>query len=376
MKTRIALFVPVLFSLQINAQTKTEPLPSLMHSFYSTIFELRPYISSPEKFADKKNKPKIGKLLKELSEKVSNSSSPEISESIGFNYTYSLLAQHIRDTRYLYDREFYSSAQNQLKATMGFCISCHDRLPKLTQYKSGNAGTVPGKDETFEDAEFYYIAHQFDSALAIFDKKISDFKKDDDLELLNRALVRKVTFYTRIAREPQVAVKSFTEDLKNKNLPGETQAIIKSWIKEFVAWQDELLAKPEAKSESKFLKEADTFINANVSGLQVNLAYPSLIKLLRVSGQLYEMAYNKKASEEKAEILYLLAKCERDLVSIRGYSLSDVYLKDCVTAFPKSKVARKCFIDYELSMKQKFNSMDSEYLNRSIEVLRRMIDKK
>lgn len=376
MKIQIAFLLPVLLCTQIKAQTKVEPLPSLMHSFYSTIFELRPYISSPEKFADKKNKPKIGRLLKELSEKVSNSSSPEITESIGFNYTYSLLGQHIRDTRYLYDREFYSSAHNQLKAAMSFCISCHDRLPKLTQYKSGNASTVPGKNETFEAGEFYYIAHQFDSALAIFDKKISDFKKGDDTELLNRALVRKVTFYTRIAREPDMAVKSFTEDLKNKNLPDDTQSVLKSWIKEFTAWQEELAAKPVPKSDAKFLKEADAFINANTSGMQVNLSYQSLIKLLRISGQLYEMAYNKKASEEKAEILYLLAKCERDLVSIRGYSLSDVYLKDCVTAFPKSKIARKCFIDYELSMKQKFNPTDSEYLNRSIEVLRRMIDKK
>lgn len=373
--TFLALILSLVYLQSVKAQKKIEPLPGLMHSFYSTLFELKPYIVSQEKFADKKNKEKVGKLLSQLAEKVSNSSTPEITESIGFNFTYNLLAQHIRDTRYFYEREIYAVAYNHLKSTMGFCISCHDRLPKLTQYKSGPSAFAAKKDSTLEDGEFYYIAHQFEEALTIFGSKIRGFKKDEDPELLNRALVRKLNFYTRIAREPDDAIKSFSEDLKNKDLPKDIQNTLKNWIKEFTSWSNELKLKADPKSEAKFIEEAGAFINSHTSGIQINLSYPSLIKLLRISGQLYERAYNKNASEEKAEILYLLAKCERDLVSIRGYSLSDIYLKDCVVSFPKSKIAKKCFLDYELSMKQKFNSVDSEYLNKSIEVLRRMLEK-
>lgn len=362
------------FSLPTLAKENKTQLPVLMHSFYNTLQELRPYMNSEEDFKNPKNQAKIKALLKGLESRVDDNQIKELSNKSGFGITYGLLGRHLKETNYLYEKEIYGAAQNNLKATTGFCIACHDRLPKPTAQESGPVVGKTKSQDNLVDAEFYYLAHQFDKALMVYDSLIQQYddkKKNIDLDQIYK---RKIAYFSRIQRNPEAAMASLKLDLTNTHLPLETKQNLKDWIHYFDLWSKEGKSDPAKLSDQGLLDYARTEIEKNTGGRRIAVSDPYVVNLLRVSGLLYERVFKKPTSPQTAELLYLLAKCERDLSPLQNYSLADLYLKECVMQYPKNPIAKKCFADYELAMKQKLPNGMSEYINSSIEALRRVLE--
>ena len=68
--------------------------------------------------------------------------------------------------------------------------------------------------------------------------------------------------------------------------------------------------------------------------------------LLVSSGVLSKYLNDNPKSKLVPEILYWLSIAERRLSNTYFFSLSDLYLKDCVRLYPKSKYAKKCYQEY------------------------------
>ena len=358
-------------------QSKDVPLPLLMHSFNSTLNDLKPYVLSFEEFSKKENKNYVSELLARMAKQVAESENKTLKNATGFNYTYNLLSQHLRQTKYLFEKDIAAKAHRNLKTTLGFCIACHERLPKAAVYKPDPELFTKNEGRNLNHADFYYISHQFERALSIYDRFIREFKKTENVDALNNALLRKLSFFVRIAQDPEFAIQSFSKDLENKDMPKDTADVLKNWNRELEEWAKSLKDdKQVSESTADLLKRAREIIEVNVGGRKLVITDPGLIKLLRISGDLYRQSFDESASdEEKAQLLLLLSKCERDLVSVRNYSLADVYLYECVMVYPKTAAAKKCFAEYEVSMKNKQQFGNSEYLDSSIQILKRALKK-
>lgn len=360
------------YSLSAYSEPQESKLPVLMHSFYATLQELRPYINSEEEFKNPKNRDKVKSLLKKLENKIDGNKVKDLSNAAVFDVTYELLGSHIRETNYLYEHEIYGAAHNNLKATTGLCIMCHERLPKPASLEYN---TFIGKEkpvDNLSDAEFFYISHEFDQAITIYDsivRKYDGTPNDFDFDQIYK---RKIAFFARIQRNPKNAIANLKADAANLKLPTEVKQNLKDWIQYFETWNKEQKNDPAKLSDKKFLEYAKVETEKYTSGQKIHISDPYIINLLRLSGLLYENIFKKPNNAHAAEMLYLLAKCERDLSPIQKYNLSDIYLKKCVISYPKSGVARKCFNDYEISMKLKFKA-DSEYIKSHIEGLRLLI---
>ncbi|MBK9322808.1 MAG: hypothetical protein IPM97_07670 [Bdellovibrionaceae bacterium] len=372
MKNLILIFGLISSSVTF-AKSDDASLPFLMHSFYTTLFELRPYMNSEEEFKDPKNRDKIKALLKILENRVDDNQVKKLSKAPGFATTYGLLGSHIRETSYLYEHEVYGVAHNNLKATTGLCIMCHERLPKPASPEAHKKGLVIKDVEDLTDAEFYYIAHEFDRALSVYDtlvRKYDGSQADFDFDQVYR---RKIAYFARILRDPNAAVANLKLDLANPKLPKSVRKNLNGWVKYFKSWSQEGSKDPSQLSDEKFLAFAKSEIEKNTEGRKISISDTSNIKLLRVSGQLYERVFKKPSSSYTPEMLYLLAKCERDLAPIQKYSLADIYLRECVIEYPKAPIAKTCFSDYEVSMKQKAN-FDSKFIKENIETLRVLLN--
>ncbi|HEY8269633.1 MAG TPA: hypothetical protein VIG33_01990, partial [Pseudobdellovibrionaceae bacterium] len=149
------LIIVFFFSFSLSAKTEDAYLPVLMHSFYGTLLELRPYIESEEEFQNPKNREKIRGLLKGLENKIDQNQVKNISKAPGFAVTYGLLGSHIQETNFLFEHEIYGAAHNNLKATTGLCIMCHERLPKPATLTLGEVKPKPKAVDNLSDAEFY-----------------------------------------------------------------------------------------------------------------------------------------------------------------------------------------------------------------------------
>jgi hypothetical protein len=349
----------------------------MMHSFYSTLLELKPAIASLDEFKDPKNQPRIKELLKGMAAKIDQTTVKDL-KAPGFNATYGLLAKHLRDTSYLYEKEIYDTAWNNFRATTQFCIACHDRLPKGTGTMNWPLDpSLQSKDTAtrLREADFFYIGHQFDQALEVYDNVIRTFhsypKAPERLDDLRIAYQRKIAFYSRIKRDPKAAIQSLKQDAKNEGLPLETKKDIETWIQYFDAWKKEGAQDPTKFSDSSLVDYARTIVEKSTGGRRITVSDPFVVNLLRVSGLLYERVFKKPKSSSTPEMLYLLAKCEQDLAPVRPYSLADIYYKECILQAPHTSVSKKCFSEYEVSVKQRFRTGASDYINQGIEALRK-----
>jgi hypothetical protein len=375
---RIASFT-LLFTFQTPPiQAEEVQLKALMHYFNGSLSELKPYMTSFEAFQDPKNKQIIAKELKDLEKKISQTQPQQISDSAGFNLSYNLMARHLRDTIKLFESKIYVQAWEKMNATTSFCISCHTRLPEKVDLQTSQL--IKEKAEVFEknsiqDAEFYFLSHQYSRALDIYNEKIKNFDQSkSNSEDLKKIYERKITFYARVIRDPKAAIASLQQDGKNKNLPTEYFNHLKTWIKGFKAIEKEQKKNLTNLTDSLLVDYAKKILEKNTSASKINITDPQTLPLLHISGLLYERLFKNQNSEQVPEMLFLLAKTEKQLASIRVYSLSDIYLSECVNKYSKSPVAKKCFQDYEVSMRSKYGATVPDYINSSIEALRKKIN--
>ncbi len=373
---RVLILVSVLGPLSLRAADANSELPALMHYFYGTLQQLRPYMASLDEFRDPKNKTAVLSLLKDLETHSTNSEPKEIQQSPGFDVTFPLLSRHIRDVTGLYNHGIYEMAWQRLNATTSLCTACHTRLPEQTKSKSfewAKLGENIQVTHTLQDAEFFFVAHKYNLALEIFNREIAKHKDPNSVGDLQRLFERKITFFARVDRDPKAAIQSLKADLANKNIPVQIRSNVQTWIKSFESWQAEK-NDPSKMSDKDFLTYAQKIVSSQTAGRAISLGDAYTISLLRTSGLIYERVYRHRDSKIVPGLLLNLAKIERELSPIRYYALGDVYLKECIMQYPKSAAGKQCFQDYSLSMSQRFGPGLPEYIKDSLETLRKMTE--
>ena len=172
-------------------------------------------------------------------------------------------------------------------------------------------------------------------------KLIREFKSTnaEDQKYLGEIYQRKLAYFARVLRNPDEAILSLEQDLKNKNLPKEIQSSIKDWVAYFRSWKSEASgSRLENLSNTALIGALREQVGASVGDRKISLTDPATVKLMRISGVLYERIFRSPKSPQTQEMLYLLARCERDLSPIQGYSLGDIYLKECILNNPKTAI--------------------------------------
>lgn len=368
------LIVLPLIGLSSFAKTK-ELKPEIkltMQSFLISMKELKPFMLSYDHFAAPENKADLVKKLNTFARLAASGEGLDLQTKPGFNVTYNLLGKHLKEIEHLYSAGATESAWHRLNATGHFCIGCHSRFPgpisSLSYSWPDSDSAARLEKPEFKEAEFLFFSHQYQKSLEILNRLISSHSDPKVAGDLPQIFERKIFYFARIQREPKAAILSLKKDLKNPNLPNEVKERIKTWITAFGRLDQELKKFPQQPSDQVLLSKAKALILKQKSELKVDLGDPQTISILWISGLLYERVLKGDTSAEMPDFLYLLARVERAFQSIRIYSLADIYLKQCVELFPKSPIARTCFNDYSVSMKQKYH-LRPETIQNSIDSL-------
>lgn len=367
----------LLLTLTATAVSSAEQpdIKAVMHSFLGSMQALRPEMLSKDEFSAPANKEVVLEKLKEFSARVDEGKPFEVKKSVGFSVTYDLLGRHVREIDHLYRAGATDAAWQRLNATAQFCVGCHTRLPRpvrMEAYQWAGRGEKP-VEGTVKDAEFLFLAHQYPAALDLMNRLIRNHENPKEAGDLSALFERKIAFYARIQRDPAAAIKSLREDLKSKNLPERYRADLQTWIKGFESLQKATKSFPKSPKDPQLLAKAKAILGADTSERRLALGDSQTIPTLWISGLLYERVYAGKDSPDMAEFLYWLARAERNLESVRIYSLADVYLMKCVELYPKQPIARSCFRDYSVSLKQKYRVVP-EAVQNSIDALGRQLE--
>ncbi|NJL24320.1 MAG: hypothetical protein HC902_03520 [Calothrix sp. SM1_5_4] len=330
---------------------------------------MNPYLLSEQAFNSPEGKAQVAESLKELTGRIKKAPE-EIKSTPGFRITYSLLTDHIRKTEEVFKKGEMEYARMRLNGMGNLCAGCHMQAPKVSRFSSFEFVVERGRQVNFENAEFLFVIRRYDEALPLFDKLVREYPKNGlASDRLNEVYRRKLAMFARVYQNPDMAISNLKEDLKNAELPVDVRRNVESWIAALEKWKKEKVDPAKMKSP-----ELVAYVAKKLPGSMVRKIAPEspdLFDLLRLSGLLYARLYNEKASPQTQEMLYYLAQIERSLSPLYWYSVSEVYLKECVVQYPKKTFSKKCYDAYREGMEERYAGKDiPEGVRQSIEALK------
>ena len=321
-----------------------------MNKFLQEFTALKKFFSSEAAFLDPKNQEEISRRLKNFVGLAKQTRHDAMLNHPNFKFSRDVLESHLIEAERIFRLGNKNYARWQLASTASVCMSCHTQMPtesrKIKDFKS-----IDSMKSLFEQAEFLFTTHAFDEALRLYDRIIDEYPQNKaELQDVETSLERQLAYFSRITRNPQTGMQKFQTHSENKSLPESIQVKIKSWMKQFQAWDKQKVPDPKTATEEQILKYARKNIETQWTSQMMDAGNPSLLTYLRVSGVLYEYLKSNPATKATPEILYWLSICDRSISNTFFFSLADLYLKECMIKYPSHPIAQKCYREYEAEM--------------------------
>lgn len=348
---KLFLLLSLAFSMSATAadSTKTEA-KAIMDGVYDSFVKVIPYVYSDEKAGATltKNSPQKIELLKNLadiSDFFKSAKHVEYFQRPGFRPSLETINYHLDDTISAVKGDNFIFAQKRMKALAALCISCHSQLSESASENTFGAAINKAKRESFSSdfayANYLFLVRRFSDSEKAFDVAVNnalDAKEDHELY---SSLRKMISIYTKIDFNPKKAETFIGKYKDDPRLPPIAKTMLISWEKSLKNWKN---------FNPKSVKNPESFIKKYLAPLESNKEQmaggENDITLLVAAGVLSKHLNDHPKTKLAPEILYWLSIAERRLSNTYFFSLSDLYLKDCIKLYPKSRYAKKCYAEY------------------------------
>jgi hypothetical protein len=334
----------------------------VMHQVYESYVKLIPFIYTDKLITNSNDKKMLEELnahLLDLQKAFKGAKHVELLKMPGFKPSLETIDHHISDTIDSVNAKSKVFAHARLKAMGALCVSCHTGISeKISKNAFGDAISSLKRSEfnsDFDFANYLYLVRRFTEAKKYYElaiksslDKISHPPKGsfiDDRNLngeLYSSLRRVLSLYTKIAIKPEEGMNFLKKYRQDKGITKFTREDIDKWIKGLKKWE---------KFDINSVKKIDEFIATNLKQLEDNKDKVNTgehdITLLISSGVLTKFLNDNPNTDLVPTILYWLAISEKRLSNSYFFSLSDLYLKECILQYPKSAIAKSCYQEYE-----------------------------
>ncbi|MCR9203200.1 MAG: hypothetical protein NXH75_01385 [Halobacteriovoraceae bacterium] len=350
----LLLFVAATTLFTTSTPAKFKSTKQAMNEIFVAFVDLLPYASNEMKFKDPKAESYIKKRLFKLKSAFQSAKHLKQIKAPGFQPSFEVVSDHLEQTYETFSTQNKIFARNRLKATTKLCISCHSQLPNgLSNTFSSLKGITRDRfSNDFEYADFLFLVRDYTAATSYFKAEIRNrIKKNGELRKIHKgskvtyidytieeSLERLLTINTKVFYKPGKAVGTLSQYQNSDDLPSPMKRDIREWIKDLKVWEKKKF-NGKLESESALTK----FIKENLEELDG----PSHVDLLVSAGALSKFINKYPNSSKVPEVLFYLGRIDYFLEHSYFYSLSDIYLKNCVVNYPKSRFARKCFQQYK-----------------------------
>lgn len=353
---------------------------ALMAQYLMHLTSLKRYLISDEKFSDPKNAKEIETNLKEFARLAKSAAHDPTLNQENFKFSRQVLEQSIVESERAFRLGRKSYARWQLNSAVNVCMSCHTQLPSsnrvFTNFKDPSIFT-----SKFDRAEFLFATRVFDRSMDLYDESIKGFP-DNQISIfqIETALERQVAYFTRIIRNPAAGILKLKEHQKNKLLPEFLQNNIKVWMAQLSVEEKQTPFDPRSATDKQIIEYAAKNIESDSKQNTFDATNPRLVTYLVVSGMLFEFLEKHPQSAVTPQVLYWLAMCERSIENNFFFSLSDLYLRECVTKYPADPIAKKCYNQYELEITLGYTGSGGTRVplevKQDLEALKQLVDSK
>ena len=261
-----------------------------------------------------------------------------------YRVSFDVIKQHITQIQISLHYKNLAYARNMLKELTSICASCHTQDTQGRTLFSGTTRERFANDAQF--AEFNYITRDYADALRYYEAFLEKNTDISETELLT-AVKRILTIYTQIYNQPGEAAKELGKYTSHKSLNDFSKKTLKDWIEGL----NEMQAQGYSKVTQPDFKTIEMYANKMFGPLDdpATAVFPTkkeAVSRVWLRGLLYHYLNTSPPTDEVPKILYWLAIIDRSINYSFYYSLADLYLKQCIVAYPNHPYAEKCYNEY------------------------------
>lgn len=323
---------------------------AIMNGVYGSFVKVIPYVYSDDDTIailrkDPARKAELLKNLADLSTFFKNARHVEFFQRPGFRPSLDTMNSHLSDTINSVESDNYAFAQKRLTAVTSLCVSCHTQLSAHGAKNAfGDAIAKSSRADFSSDfayGNYLYLVRHFDESQKYLDLAIQSALKDSKIPELYSSLRRIISIHTKISFNSAKAQEFVDKYRKDPGMPVLAKSTLESWHNSLLKWN---------KFDPKKIKSIDDFIKTYLAPLEEikeQIGGDNDMTLLIASGVLSKYLNDNPKTTNAPEILYWLSIAERRLSNTYFFTLSDLYLKDCIKLYPSSPFAKKCYTQYE-----------------------------
>ena len=362
----VLALVQFTFILNLSAQTKDKaspPVQPAMHKIFQNMQDLLPYMASEEKFSDPKNSKFISEKLKDSATTIKKVKHADQLNSPTIKISREVLEKHFSEIERVFRLGNKSFARWQLNSTLPLCMSCHTQSPSGSRHWD-LAELTKGSASSFDKAELLFMGRDYESAMKLYDEVINGFPENKARIMdVEKSIERKIVIFSRVKRDFKAGISNLDSNLKkNKNLPEFVVKNVKAWIALFRIQIRDGYPDPTKATDESIQKYVNKELKIGLWDDMVDASNPRLVKNLTVSGILYEYLNKHPNTKIKPDILNWLAMIDKQMEDTLFYSLSNLYLKQCMTEFTKHPTAKKCFDQYKNNLVLSYSGSSGTHL--------------
>lgn len=354
----------ILFLMPIFSQA-ADPRPD-MHLLAKEISAMQRFMLSEAAFVNADNESAIRNSLNNIERHLEHLDKGAINDP-AMRVNLSMTQQHVRDARRTFDSGGKTFARFMLQSTMQMCIACHTRV-KTADFSWPDQGMENASLE--EKGDFYFATRQFDKGRKAYEEIVAKYPSlEISRSALRKAVLALAIYYARVKESPEEGGEYFRKLSKREDFPMYMQDEMRAWSNEFLEWAGEA-KKPDPKksTESQLVARAKKLLKHDDFSIVSGMDGKFHVRRLRASALLQRaLELQGGPSPAKGEAIYYLGQIYRRISSGFFFRFGEMYLKACITEYPKSARGRACYNALEEEIVEGYSGSSGTHIPRDEE---------
>lgn len=265
-------------------------------------------------------------------------------KSDGYQISYEFVSEYLKVVRSVLANYHIDYTRSYLYALGEICTSCHTQDNVLRTLFSG---TTRGHfDNDYAYAEFNYMTRNYGEAIEYFKKFLASPDRKTELEII-QPLQRIITVYSQVNNRPVDGIAQLKNYLNLKDHTPETKNQLQHWIRGLEELNVISVQENRPVTFDKLKQYVSDYLGAP-DNLTIDIESSAEQEVQRVwlRGQLYHYLNRNPDDSEIPMILYWLSVADRSIAYNFYFSMTDLYLKQCVMKYPRHPYAHRCYREY------------------------------
>lgn len=321
-----------------------------MHKLATSMSKLLPLAVSSSDFHKKKNAEMIKSEMKSLvfaAKRLEKSPHATQGDPV-LVFTAQKFAQDLEYAYEQYNLGNSDFAQNHIRNSTRFCMSCHTRNNQGRQF-DWSWGVNLSLLSEIDRAQYLASIRDFDRALEVYNGLLSDKNlAETSPQKWSTSAKNSMAIAVRVKQDPKLALEIIQTAQVAGSVPLSVQQMLLQWKSALQEWQSEkkksAVATPSFKEQ---LTRANELLQKGWQSTQFPQSGAGAIYYLRASSLLHDLLDQKLSKSERAQALYSSGLVAEKLKDINLWTLHETYYEACVRTAPRTQLAKKCYLRYE-----------------------------